>query len=444
MDDKIRELIIKPLSQGRLKLIIPDFEIIANGKTIKAPAELTAKGSNFTFQVFDNYFSHGAVDKIFGLGERTSGALILTKDNVVSVRGYLNGSTYFECDDVTPANFGQTTTPGINSIKLSSRTLQLPAPNYIEPSEDKESFEFHAHAIFHGPKLQVPNSGTKTTKRNDFLNELYSSSMDTQTFEGDTWEAAIIEQKGELHLHARSKDKSINSPEHSEAFFQNVMNAVGFTNGFKPWPLYYYFWNAQTGGTRWIRSHLKLKQSNFRPQNKRLWLNVINEKDSPLYNLTPRVAEGLALLPEKSRKRLMFLLWNVNEISTGQLPDSTQMLMLCSALDGLMRIAAEMEDDGGTDKVWKTASKKLGFDWNGWIQEIYKLRPEHRNELAHGRLWHMQEVESTAYFNDYPKLGNAFSIIFAKLCGYEGPISDENYQAIEMKDLMKSRGINKE
>ena len=107
-----------------------------------------------------------------------------------------------------------------------------------------------------------------------------------------------------------------------------------------------------------------------------------------------------------------------------------------------MRIAAGMEDgDHKTNKVWRKASERLGFDWNGWIEEIYNLRPQHRDKLAHGRLWHMQELESDAYFNDYPKLGHAFSIIFAKLCGYEGLISDENYNAIKIKDLMKDSHV---
>ena len=164
----------------------------------------------------------------------------------------------------------------------------------------------------------------------------------------------------------------------------------------------------------------------------------LGDSESEIYRCIPIIAEGLHALPERSRKRLMFLLWNVNEVSTGQLPDSTQMLMLCSALDGLMRIAAGMEDEENkTTQVWKKGAEALGFNWDGWIQEIFELRPKHRDDLAHGRLWHMQEVENAAYFEHYPKLGAAFSAIFCRLCGYDGPVSDENYNEVVIRDLME-------
>lgn len=49
-------------------------------------------------------------------------------------------------------------------------------------------------------------------------------------------------------------------------------------------------------------------------------MKQLGDPDSEIYSCIPIIAEGLNALPERSRKRLMFLLWNVNEISTGQLP----------------------------------------------------------------------------------------------------------------------------
>lgn len=440
MEKRIRELIVDPLTDGSLKITIPQLHIqTKRDGDIIVPAELESNGNAFLFTAYSERFLKDAARQVFGSAIRGMSGHIFTEEDDISISGYLQGRAYFECHDVGPQNFGTSTFPGISSIGLVARKLSLverPRESGDADRKDRPD-QFRAHSIFHGPKLNILNGASRTTFSNDFLRETQASKKDTCCFEGDVWEAALIQEARELHLHARLKEGA-QLPDDIKLLFQSIMDAVGFTHGFKPWPLYYSFWSTRDGSERWICPRFKLKQSSFRPLTDRVWMNHLGNRESEIYRFIPIIAEGLHSLPERSRKRLMFLLWNVNEVSTGQLPDSTQMLMLCSALDGLMRIAAGMEDEENkTTQVWRKGAEALGFSWDGWIQEIFELRPKHRDDLAHGRLWHMQEVENDAYFEHYPKLGHAFSAIFAKLCGYDGPVSDENYDEVTIGDLMK-------
>lgn len=440
MEKRIRELIVDPSISKNLKVVIPELHIQTkrNGEII-VPAELESNGNAFIFTAFSERFLKDAVWQIFGVHARDMTGHIFTKVDSISISGYLQGRVYFECHDVWSQNFGTITFPGISSIGLIARKLSLVERTQESKPVDKKERpdQFRAHAIFHGPKLNIFNGVTKTIFSNDFLKE--TSKQDTCCFEGDVWEAALIQEARELHLHARLKEGA-QLPGNAKQLFQSIMDAVGFTHGFKPWPLYYSFWSTVDGSERWICPQFKLKQCSSRPITDRNWMKPLGNSKSEIFQCIPIIAKGLHALPEPSRKRLMLLLWNVNEVSTGQLPDSTQMLMLCSALDGLMRIVAGMEDGANkTTEVWKKGAEALGFNWDGWIQEIFELRPKHRHDLAHGRLWHMQEVDKEAYFKHYPKLGAAFSAIFCRFCGYDGPLSDENYNEVIIRDLMESQ-----
>lgn len=442
MKKEVRELLFEPLSKGRLQITVPILEIAAkDGETWKVPAEMTWNGREFILRIFDNQLQDDAITQIFGLTEDPTEGLILNETTAVKVRGHLAGRVYFECE-VQPTGGRHFRRPGICSIDLRTQKLHLTdsaiRAHQQELTRGKVSAAYSAHVIFHGPKLQIRDGSSKVTTTNEFLGDWYSETMNTHSFESDTWGAALIQKDAELHLHLSPKkdleyEQLLDDP---REILRDIMDSVGFTHGFKAWPVYYSFWSPKYGREEWLRPDFNLKQSDDRPVQGPAFYHPRMPASGPYENIIPVIAEGLKLLPAASKKRLKFLLWNVTEVSTVQLPDSTTMLILTSAIDGILQIAAQMEDGGNTRKFWKDGAKRLDLQWEGWVEGIFELRKKYRDDIAHGRLWHIQEIDSADYFRDYPKLASAFAILFARLCGYAGPMINENQDTIEIKDLM--------
>lgn len=107
------------------------------------------------------------------------------------------------------------------------------------------------------------------------------------------------------------------------------------------------------------------------------------------------------------------------------MPESTKVLMLCSALDGLLQLIAGAADGSKwlkTNSLWRKASEQLGLSWDRWTEDIFEMRGKYRDTLAHGRLWMPEEHPIDQHFTDYARLGCAFMTLIAARCGYDGPI----------------------
>src|SRR5690606_1659386 len=120
-------------------------------------------------------------------------------------------------------------------------------------------------------------------------------------------------------------------------------------------------------------AQLNLRQTFLAPVSEKLGASLMGGgggRASKLANIIPTVADGLATLSGEERERLGTLLWNVRSSALGDLPESTKLLILCSAFDGLMKLI--VNEKLGTDKTWRGASDRLGLSWE-WTQTIFEL-----------------------------------------------------------------------
>lgn len=401
MRDAIRNTLVDPLKRGTLKAIVPDLVINNSDRQAVVPAELVVEDGSFLFSVFSDD---------------------LWNERLCGLAGHVDGNVWFDCTGEFLLRSIQTTFAGKRVSRYRVREIELPDLTEAPPPKNG----FLGHAVFHGPKLVLPNAGTRTTARHEFLGDLVSEHFDTHRFGGDGWNGALIQRDDELHLHVQSDEEAEFLSRDPEILFRAMVEMTGFTHGFEPLPIYERFVVDGSEGRAVVKPDISLRQARTVPLPRRHWSGCRHAGDDDAMNILATLAEGFERLSQKQRERLHFLLWNMRASETAELPNSTEALIVCSALDGLMRIAGNTEEERSTKAVWEAAARKLGLAWDtGWFHEVYRLRPKHRNALAHGRLWHIEESgDFAALTEDIPRLRRAFNAIFCLLCGYRGPVAD--------------------
>ena len=208
--------------------------------------------------------------------------------------------------------------------------------------QEREKTGFNAHLIYHGPELKMFGAGTAVTTTNHFLGEAASSTADTQRFESEKWEGALIQQGLELHLHLRSRrDTDI---EYSEEEVTDIVDrtnqVIGFVLGFNPWPAYREIRINHKVLERWLSPSFDLPTTYLTPISKSMWAHFLGDPDNPFHKIIPTIADGLARVPQSERKKLTNLLWHFRSGTTRELPSSTRLLILCAVIDGLMKLIA--------------------------------------------------------------------------------------------------------
>lgn len=432
MDKRVRDLIFTPLAEKTLSEIIPDFTMDLLNGPVTAPAQISFDGDKFQFAV---HF----VDSTPPPGLIASGKSTFTQDDTFTVRGQLASEIAFECRDIYPSSQRTTRSRGTATIILESSKMHLPAEGADEmdtaelsellgaPPEGspEENPDFRSHSIFHGPKLRLPNAGSETLHKNDFLGEASESSLDTHVFKGQGYEGAVIQKGQELHLHLRSNESNLTDESNWASVVRRVERALGFTHGFHPWPAYRETRLNHRVSERSISSHLGLGQTNLSPLSKSMWMNIREMPADPLHQIIPTVAEGLATLSIPFQKGLETMLWQFRSMELSDLPGSTKLLMICAILDGTMKLLAGEDDPTTkpkTNRVWKAGCAAAGLSWEKWGDELFELYGKHRQHLAHGWLWLPSGDNPQVYFADYPKLCGGLNTLVAAACGYEGRI----------------------
>jgi hypothetical protein len=437
MNSKVRDLIFNPLVSSDLTLLVPDLSIETSDGVITTPAKLTCPDkSRFELTL---HFMQPEVPEVLRLG----GARIIGPQDRLKITGQIEGDIRFSALALPPSS--QTgSTRGTSSCTVSTDQLDLTAENLDLQSfaeidqllgttsrlSESNELAFSAHLIFHGPKLYLIDSGTEIIRNNDFLGQSTSSSFDTHRFRGTGWEGALIQKGEELHLHLRDTGDSDTPVLDPVDLVDRVVNAVAFIHGFHPWPAYREIRINHRVVERWIRPRLNLKQSFLAPVSERMGYSARSQPTDSLFRIIPIIAEGFGKLSLEDRRRINILLWNVRSSSLGDLPCSTNLLVVCAAIDGLLRVIGS--DCKNTPNLWREANNRLGFSWDKWTSKIYELRGRHRPELSHGRFWLPEESISESFFTDYPELGCAFMILIAAFCGYEGAIVAHPFKGREI------------
>ncbi len=422
-----RKILFEPLISGNLNAIIPDCCIKVGKTKIQAPGVIALK-RNHDFEL-TLHFLQSRTPPIFDYGEGRS----MGEGDKIPIKGQIVGEIAFEAL-IFPCGQRTSRSRGTSSVTISADKLDLIPENddllttneILAKIGDKQLPEeecekkFSAHIIFHGPKLGLLDSGTEVSKINDFLGKSTSSSFDTHRFSGVGWEGALIQNGNELHLHIRNTESSDQKIDDPVDLVDRICLAVAFTHGFQPWPVYREIRIDHRIVERWMSANLNLRQSMLAPISQRLGMTLHTKKQTKLSTFIPVISEGFGKMAVEQRDNIKTLIWNVLSSDLGNLPPSTKLLILCSALDGIMKIIGG--DSKNTMKTWKSAATVTDLSWDNWLSNIMNIRKNYRDHLSHGRLWILENNIEQGYFKDYPQLGCAFMIMIAAFCGYEGPV----------------------
>lgn len=428
MDDTVRRLIYQPLVGGSLQAIIPELTIELIEGAISVPAGLGfSVGKGYVFRLF---FSQGSIPKCL----RDCPSRIMNKEDCVRISGLVDGELFFEAQ-VFPVGSRVIHYPGSGILELTSEQLHFVPETgdreiSTEPTQDAGIYSgedicrkscFSSHSIFRGPELRLRDEGTRIEQTNDFLGKAVSSSCDTHVFSGKGWEAALIQIQDELHLHVRSQKSVATDVNDPLTLVDRVIAAVGFTHGFHPFPLYHEVSIDHCLKARWLSARRELSQSWLAPLGKQARMHSIDGQWREVTSIVPTIADGFRGIPPEKYDQIHTLLWHVLASDTADAPASIKLLIVCSALDGLMKtIGGDLDN---SIKEWKKAAENVGIPWEGWMSTLMEIRKKHRDSLAHGRFWEFGSESDDSFFTDYPRLGCAFMAIIAAYCGYEGPIS---------------------
>lgn len=429
MISNIRKTIFEPLVAGDLRVIVPQLTVEIGNSPVTVPAVLSCTGGgDFEFTL---HFPTPETPAVFNpMGGRT-----MTEEDRIPISGLLEGEIPFRAL-IFPAGPRTHHSRGTSTLTIETARLDFPpeggdesSTNEIrsllgmEPLPDEESErKFSAHLIFHGPELHLLDSGTEVVRTNDFLGEASTSTFDTHQFGGEGWKAALIQSGKELHLHVKNDETSTTRLPNPVELIDRIADAVAFTHGFQPWPVYREIRQDHRIIENWLSTHLNLRQTNLAPVSRRLGNSLRADSTSELRSIIPTITDGLAALTEQERDRIRTLLWNVQSSALGALPRSTKLLILCASIDGLMKVIGGDLGTGRTRDEWKAAARVLGLKWEEWLEPIMNIRKNHRDDLGHGRFWIPEDAPVNCFFTDYPRLGCAFMTIIAALCGYNGPI----------------------
>jgi len=440
METAARKTIFAPLLQESLSVIVPRLKISCSAGELIAPAILSSREGDFIFEL------HLPQTDFPQELQVKAGNGYYTKKDCLKITGEINGEIPFICEDVFPPSHNSTRSRGTSTVTLKSHRLQLipegtDLNTFAEVSKmlgrksekpDDERPAFSAHFIYHGPELLIPNAGTKTVSENDFVGSVTNSTLDTHQFQGDGYKGALVEKNKELHLHVFGEKLSSGRVkiEDATAIIESIGNAVGFCFGFNPWPVYREIRVNYIIVERWICPQLNLPTTYLAPVSNSMWYHLQSNPEDPIHAIIPCIADGIRNLSERQRTRLLNLLWHVRCTASSNVPNSTRLLMICAVLDGMTKLITDSDpsDNPATAATWKLANDLLGLSWDKWMVSIFELWGKHRHRLSHGWLWVEDESEPNDFFSDYPKLGCAFHLMAARLCGYSGCVMSNPFE----------------
>ncbi len=450
MESLVRNEIFTPLVAGNLRAIIPDFTVELPGGDFSSSALLMTDGGKFRFEV---HITNGEIP----LGLLAGSRKILTRNDRIILRGQLGGIVAFEARDVLPSSHSTVRSRGTKTVILQSGRLHLPAEGTDLMSLDelrsllkKEPIESnpepkkgHAHVIFHGPTLRLRNGRSETRQTNDFLGEASSATLDTHTFGGTEYKGALIQIGQELHLHMRSLEDASFSAKDWNELVKRTERCVAFTHGFHPWPTYREVRFDHQVIERWISHHFHLDQTAFAPISKSMEFDLLDQPSTFLASILPTLEKGLRNLPSETQEGIEKLLWHFRSTEFSDLPHTTKLLMICTTLDGLMKLLAgakSPEEKPKTNRVWEEGCQATGLSWERWGNGLFECFGRHRQHLAHGWLLLPKNDDHTSYFEDYSLLANGLNTLIAAMCSYEGPIASDLWSSktVEIQSLKQA------
>lgn len=403
------------------------------------------------------------------------------------LRGVIENHLPFTATHVAPAK--QSSLNGVNSVSLSFHAIELTskrlntkerkalllrfekarkaiveagasepeATSSIRPRRRKIALARFA-AVLVNSELLSANTVTHKLHRNSFLGKTTGWYADTFVEKGRDYDIALIKKDTDLHVHFRSRGryKSKNAAEDRRRF-QAVLDAIGFTHGFNPWPYRLQQWRDGREEMDRITAPRRLPKTAHAPFDKTLGASGT----PPPIQLVARFFERRSALSHKIGEFLFLFRQAGNE--SVHLPVTT--LAFCSLFEGLVhllfrelrlesrlrksnpdfdaflternRLVAELEKKGKAGEAvsqrlagllahaeavrvkdkFKALCEEFGLDY-GNMKPHFDAWYAERNLLMHGT-WKEHEDKD---FVHQARIAGAISILLLKLMGYVGKV----------------------
>lgn len=343
-------------------------------------------------------------------------------------------------------------------------------PPTAEPAEKKPSRKTpiaRFFAVFVNCKLLARNTTTCTMRRNPFLGKTTSWKADTFVARGREYDVALIKRHGDLHLHFRSKGRyQSKSYAEDRERFQSVLDAIGFTHGFNPWPQRIQQWREGKLVSDRITAPRRLAQTTHAPFDQTLGCSDV----PPPIHLVTRFFSQRSSLSRKISE-LLFLFRQAGDEMV-HLPVRT--LAFCSLFEGFVyllfdelklekklrktssgfdeflrardQLAADLKKKGQAgdqasqrlaglvshaDAVrvkdkFKVLCEAFGLDYSQ-MKPHFEAWYDERNPLMHGT-W--REHRDTDFVHQ-ARIAGAINILLLKLMGYSGKMVAVRFGASE-------------
>jgi hypothetical protein len=321
------------------------------------------------------------------------------------------------------------------------------------------------HATFVGVKSPLCfKSPTTTETTNDFLGKTWQSKNDTWTFEREGLTFALIQKGDDLNAYLRFKETEL-TPVEQSARFSAFLEALGFTHGFRPWPLVREVRHGLWVDDCEISGGECLSQMSMAPLSDRLFA-FHKESESMVMAAYDFVRTNSPFL--KRFRRLHGILCEAHE---GTLIRETDLLGLCTVFEGLVgclfdhhrlkdptrkskaasafssavdavcewlkqkhhetgedhespwdRLIGLIKSSGyvRTQEKAKALADFYSFPWEGDIEEIMRIWKKQRNPLAHGSGQEEDPLETRKMFAAWSRITGAFHRFMLAEMGYSG------------------------
>lgn len=453
-DSSIRQHLLDPAMAGTLSVPLDRFVLHSKSGDIDLAAHLRCnpEGKGFILELRD--------DEGRDISEFFEKKAHYSEGDGIPADGWLDGRF--------PIEFAGLSSPGNSTrtligIPKSSRATFKPSKIRIPPdhtdhlpdeldtnAEAGGSRPYSHFAIFRNTKLMMVNKGVKEKRLHPFLGETSTEREEVWIGEALGGEYCLHQAGEHLEIHFRHQ---ADTNEEAMTQFWCLIDAVSLIHVILPWPTYRQHRSDGNLLERELALPGAIPQGRFVPFRKH---------DTYSDPTAGRLLASLALLLNDSsqdrRRRLRRLIWVFRGADTNSAPFPTQLIGVCTVIEGLIELqleekvqvppdflalrteasnwaAARFPENPHAKRLagyikgwhyqdrrtsWHAAFDPLFPDKAEWLDELFGIFNKHRHGLAHGNFDRILTDDSHGDFQALSHLAGLINLTFAAMAGFKG------------------------
>jgi hypothetical protein len=454
LDSSIREFLLDPALAGTLSVPLDQFVLHARNGDIELAAHLRCnpEGKGFILELRD--------DEGRDISEFFEQKNHYSEDDGVAADGWLDGrfpiqiARLFRPESSNRTLFGL---PKASRATFNPSRIRIPPdhtdhlPDELDSTSEALGARPYSHvAIFKNTNLMMVNKGVKEKRLHPFLGETSKEREEVWIGEALGGEYCLHQAGDHLEIHFRHRDVT---DDEAMTRFWCLIDAVSFVHAILPWPTFRQHRRDGTLLERELALHGKITQGRF----------VQFRKQDTYSNPTAgQLLKSLATLLFDSRgiirERIKRLLWVFRGSDTNSAPFPTQLIGVCTVIEGLVELllkdkvqapadfltlrteasnwaAARFPENPHAKRLagyikgwhyqdrrtsWHAAFDPLFPDKPEWLNELFVIFNKYRHGLAHGNFDGILTDDSHGDLQALSRLAGFVNLVFAAMSGFEG------------------------